>query len=250
VSRARRALAGCLLLAGASLAACQSAPPAAAGAGTPARADGARAGLERAGLDHDYAAYASAGEHVIALDPARSQVRIYAFRGGRAARLGHDHVLSAPHFAGYFHAPGAGSAGAGFDLLLRLDELAVDEAPLRAALGGAFGAVLDEGDVAATREHLLGAEGFQADRFPEARVHSLRIVGDAPRFAAQLRIEMHGRAVELWVPLQVQGLPAQLSASGSFVLHQGDFGVTPYSLFGGLLRVEDEIVVEFHLVGG
>jgi polyisoprenoid-binding protein YceI len=96
---------------------------------------------------------------------------------------------------------------------------------------------------------LLGAEGLQADRFPFVRIHCLQISGEAPKFAARVQIEMHGQKREMWIALDVEGLPDRLSVSGSFVLHQTDFGVQPYSLLGGLLSVQDEVVLEFKLTG-
>ena len=51
------------------------------------------------------------------------------------------------------------------------------------------------------------------------------------------------------IPVNVEGLPERLGASASFVLRQSDFGITPYSALGGLLAVQDAIVIEFKLLG-
>src|SRR5689334_11590672 len=50
------------------------------------------------------------GGKIFTLAPQESVVRIYAFRAGRAARLGHNHVLSAPQFTGFFYLPPSGAA--------------------------------------------------------------------------------------------------------------------------------------------
>jgi|GEM_PF-633444 len=196
-----------------------------------------------------YAALGAGGERVYEIDPKASAVRIYAFRGGKVAKLGHNHVLSAPHFRGYFHVPASGTAAGGFDLIFRLDELQMDDPQQRADSGGAYSAVLSTEDVASTREHMLGKDGLQAKEFPFVRIHSLQIVGEAPKFAVHLQVQMHGSDQEMWVPLDVGGLPDTLSVNGSFVLRQSDFGVQPYSVMGGLLAVEDAVVVSFHLKG-
>lgn len=39
-----------------------------------------------------------------------------------------------------------------------------------------------------------------------------------------------------------------MSASGSARLKQTDFGVTPFSVGGGLLSVQDELEVRYHVV--
>ncbi len=200
-------------------------------------------------LNAVYAALREAGGKVFALDKNASAVRIYVFRAGRAAKVGHNHVLSAPEFAGYFHLPPGGAGSARFDLEFRLDQLEIDNPAYRRNLGSAFSSILPPGAIEGTREHMLGEDNLQADRFPYVRIRSLQIAGEAPKFAARIEVEMHGQKREMWVPLSVDGLPDRLSVTGSFVLRQTDFGAQPYSVLGGLLAVQDEVIVEFKLVG-
>jgi hypothetical protein len=196
-----------------------------------------------------YAELGAKGGQVFTLDPAKSAIRIYVFRGGSAARLGHNHVLSAPAFTGFFYLPGAGASNGRFDLEFRLDQLEFDNPTYRLALGSAFSSTLTPEAIAGARQHMLGHDNMQADQYPIVRVHSLQIVGESPKFAARVQIEMHGQQREMWIPLSVEGLPDMLTVTGSFVLRQTDFGVQPYSVLGGLLAVRDEVVVEFKLLG-
>jgi hypothetical protein len=202
-----------------------------------------------AALAAEYAQLRGAGGRVMRLQPEASQIRIHVYRAGRYANLGHNHVLSAPAFEGFFYWPDTGSAAARFDLVFRLDELAFDLPAHRAALGPAFAAVLSDAAIAATREHMLGADNLQAERYPLVRIHSLAISGEAPKFAARLAITLHGQTRELQLPLTVTGLPQRVHASGAFVLRQSDFGVQPYAVMGGLMAVQDAVVLEFTLVG-
>jgi hypothetical protein len=202
-----------------------------------------------AGLAAAYAELAKSGGRVYRLDPDASEVRIFVFRGGRAARLGHNHILSAPRFAGFFMLPEAGPTHARFDLAFRLDQLQIDDPAVIRKVGGGFASTLSPGALAAMREHMLGDDNLQADKYPDVRVRSLRIVGESPAFAAEVEIEMHGRKRVFWLPLTVEGLPERLMVDGAFVLRQTDFGAAPYSALGGLLAVEDEVVVRFRLVG-
>ena len=197
-----------------------------------------------------YSDLGRAGGKVFALDPRFSTVRIYAFRGGRAAKLAHNHVLSAPQFTGYFYLPPSGAWEARFDLEFRLDKLEIDDPANRAALGSAFASKLSPADVEGSRKHMLGEENLQAGRFPFVRIHSLHISGDGTKFAAKVQVEMHGQKREMWVPLNVEGLPEQLSVAGSMVLRQTDFGAQPYTVLNGLIAVQDEVIVEFKLIGG
>jgi len=232
------------LAAGVALVSCTATPPfSQASEAQVARADG------EASLEAVYSRLAQAGGRVIRLDARSSAVRIYAFPAGSGAKFGHSHVVSAPQFTGYIYLPTGAAASPRFDLEFRLDQLEFDDPDQRSALGGAFARALSPDAVEDTRTHMLGQGNMQADRFPHVRVHSLQISGESPKFAARVQLEMHGQTREMWVPLSVEELPDRASVTGSFVLRQTDFGAKPYSVLGGLLAVQDELVIEFKLVG-
>ncbi len=229
----------------AALAACASAPESSS-----TRASGAPvSSAAPTDLAATYATLRAAGGRVFTLNPALSEVRIYAFRAGKAARFGHNHVLSAPTFEGFFHLAPDGTAASRFDLAFRLDQLAFDDPQHRAALGPAFASPISAEDTASTRNNMLGDNNFQGARFPWVRIHSVQISGDAPKFAARIAVELHGQTREMLVPLTVNGLPEKLVVQGALVLQQTDFGVKPLSVLGGLLSVQDAVVVEFKLSG-
>jgi len=215
----------------------------------PAPPGAAATAVTEVDLGATYTELARSGGQVFALQPRESTVRMYAFRAGKAARLGHNHVLSAPQFIGFFYLPPSGAANGRFDLIFRLDQLEIDDPAERSQSGAAFPGTISAEDIDSTRQHLLGGNGMQADTYPFVLIHSLRIAGEAPKFAAEVEVQMHGRVQQTWVALDVDGLPDHLVAGGSFVLRQTDFGVQPYSLLGGLLSVEDEVVIEFRLAG-
>jgi len=194
-----------------------------------------------------YAALAQPGGRVFRLNPKTSSIQAFAFRAGRAARFGHNHVLSAPAFDGFFYLAPDGAAASRFDLAFRLDQLVFDLPEHRAKLGPAFASTISAEDTASTRNNMLGDNSFQAARFPWLRIQSLQIVGAAPKFAVKLALTLHGETREIWTPLTVIGLPEQLKVQGALVLKQSDFGIKPFSVFGGLLAVHDEVVVEFSL---
>ncbi len=200
-------------------------------------------------LLRQYEDLARPGGKVIRLDPAESVVRIYAFRAGPAAKVGHNHVLSAPRFVGFYYSPPPGGGGGRFDLEFRLDELVIDEPGYRATLGTAFATRLSPEAIQGTQDHMLGEDNLQADKYPFVRVKSIEILGESPKFMATVEISMHGQRKQLLVPLTVEGLPDRLTVSGAFAIRQSDFGAKPYSVLGGLMAVLDEVFIEFNLKG-
>jgi hypothetical protein len=158
-------------------------------------------------------------------------------------------VLSAPQFEGYAYLPENGLEQARLDLVLRLDQLVFDLPAHRAEAGPAFASALSEAAVEATRAHMLGADNMQAERFPLVRIAAMGLSGELPRLSARVLVEMHGQTRAMLVPVTASGLPRQLKVSGALVLRQSEFGVQPYSVMSGLLAVQDELRLEFELVG-
>ncbi len=198
-------------------------------------------------LAADYRARLANGAAVYQIDAAASDLRIYVFRGGKAAKLGHNHVLSAPRFEGYVSLPSDAVAEARFDLAFRFDELQIDDPALREQTGGNFAGARSESDIAGTAKNMLGPRVLNASEHPFARIRSLGVAGDWPILVATVAIEMHGTTREREVLLLVERSDQQLRARGELVLRQTEFGVTPLSILGGVIAVQDPVAIRFDL---
>ncbi len=194
------------------------------------------------------AGYQALAGPVYAVDPAASKVRIYVFRAGAAARLGHNHVLSAPRFEGYVSVPSAQAADARFELRVPLADLSIDDPDARRETGDNFNGEPTAADIEGTRKNMLGERGFQADRFPIVRLRSVAIEGDWPVLVAQVEITLHGVTRTQPVMLHVERNATQLKVNGAFTLRQSDFGITPFSALGGLMKVQDAVAIQFDLI--
>jgi polyisoprenoid-binding protein YceI len=183
---------------------------------------------------------------VYAVNAAASTVRIYVYRAGAAARLGHNHVLSAPRFEGYVSLPTEQAADARFELRVPLADLTVDPAA-RNDTGGNFAGERSAADIEGTKANMLGARGFQADQFPLVRLRATSIEGDWPMLIAQVEVTLHGVTRTQPVLLKVERSEKQLKASGTLLLKQSDYGVTPFSALGGLMKVQDTVAIAFEL---
>lgn len=217
------------------LSACQSAPP---------QPEALKAAAPD--LHAEYRNLAQKGP-IYVLDPAGSSVLIHIFRAGAAARLGHNHVISAPKFEGYVSMPSAQAADARFDLSVAWSDLLIDEPLLRSETGDNFSGERSADDIAGTRRNMLGDRGVQADRFPLVRFHSVAIEGDWPVLIAQVEVTLHGVTRTQPLLLRVERGGAQLKVSGSMTLRQSDFGISPFSALGGLMKVQDVVAITFAL---
>ena len=170
-----------------------------------------------------------------ALPDGGDELRILVFRGGTAARLGHNHVLRAGDLRVDW--PAAGPV-----LRFRLDALAIDPPALRARLGAAFASAVDDDARAGTRANLLKA--LDARTHPEVVVRALQQMGEGGQRAVEAEITLHGVSRRQWFAVEVDGRRAR----GQVVVRQSDFGMQPFTVLGGLLAVQDALVVQFELL--
>lgn len=207
------------------LAGCASkvAPPPA-----PAPADTGMAWYQRA---------AQAGKKIYAIDAAQSLITITVRRGGALARLGHDHVIASRTVQG-FVAPDAGRA----DFHFRLDQMSVDEPALRTAAGLDTQPSADA--IEGTRTNMLNRV-LEAERFPVVMLHVERLVQAG---MMRLTVTLHGVARNIDVPVKLDQAASKLAASGSLTLLQSDFGITPMSVMGGAMTVQDRMELQFSIV--
>lgn len=230
-----RSLAACLVALLAAVGAAACAPPLRPPAAVEPR-------VPEAFPEAFYLAALERGESVFRIEPQRSQVLVYAYRGGSLARLGHDHVIASRDVQGYVLLSDAAAATGRADLYVRLAALEVDGAAERAAAG--FATQPSESDIAATRRNML-EKVLEAQRYPFALLRIRAPSGGSPMLEVEL--SLHGVTRRLSVPVAIEVRGEELVASGAFSLLQTDFGITPYSVLGGALQVQDRLDLRFRI---
>ena len=180
------------------------------------------------------------------IDTQASLIAVTVRRGGPLARLGHDHVVASRHIEGTAVAPANGQPGRA-DFRFRLDAMSVDDTALRGEAGMA--GTPPEDAIAGTRRNML-TKVLDAEKFPYVQI-SAAVPVDALRGAApavlQADITLHGVTRRYAIPATLSAQAAGVSASGAFTLRQSDFGITPFSVLGGALAVQDQLELRFTL---
>lgn len=128
------------------------------------------------------------------------------------------------------------------DLFLALDSLTVDDAALRAAAGLDTQPSAD--DIAGTRANML-TKVLQTEQFPFALIHvqaPATLASDTP---LAVDITLHGVTRSFSVPARVQTQPGGLQVSGMLAFDQSSFGITPFSILGGAIQVQDRVELRF-----
>ena len=229
LAASRGAASAALVLAAVLLASC--APP-------PAVVPGAQPAAPPDFPDADYRQLAAQGRAVFRVESARSLVTLEVHRAGSLARIGHDHVLAVRDLNGYV-APDAGRA----DLYLELDELTVDEPELRAEAKLDTHPTAD--DIAGTRRNMLNA--FEAARYPFAQVRIRGAAAHEGEAPIDVAVSLHGATRDFVVPVRIVRSADEFAATGALTLRQSDFGITPLSVLGGALQVQDAVDVRFSI---
>jgi hypothetical protein len=185
-----------------------------------------------------YQQAAKKGNKVFPVDSAQSLITVTVRRGGALARLGHDHVVASRSVAG-FVAPDAGRA----DFHFRLDQMTVDETALRQAAGLDTQPSADA--IEGTRTNMLGRV-LDAARYPVVMLHAERVNGNDAML--RLTVTLHGVQRTLDVAAVIEQTRTSVTASGKFTLLQSDFGITPMSVMGGAMVVQDPMDLGFRIV--
>ncbi len=168
------------------------------------------------------------------LDASDGEVLVKTGVTGRAAKMGHRLTIAMRNW----HATVRWDGGepVGVDLTVEVDSLEVlrGEGGLKALSGP---------EKKLARSNALGV--LDPDRFPQIRFQSSGIekTGDGYRISGSLRI--HGTDRDYEVDLRVEDRGDVWRLSSESEVRHSDFGLKPYSMLLGSMKVEDAVTVSF-----
>ncbi len=180
------------------------------------------------------------------IDPERTVVTVIVRRAGPLAKLGHDHVITSADEAGSVWL-GSTPADSSFELTLPVDRFDVDLPAARAAAGVEFAAPVPDDARTGTRHNLLRAEVLDKEHFPTITLRTSAASGAWPQPIVRVAVTLKGVEREQEIPVVVELDADGLTARGELRLNQTDFGITPFSVAGGAIRVADTLEIRFEI---
>lgn len=177
------------------------------------------------------------GSKIYRIDTKGSLITIDVRRGGVLERLGHNHVVASRDVTGYVDMT-AGRA----DLFVPLDLLVVDEPGLRAEAG--LASQLAQEAIEGTRRNMLD-KVLETRNYPFAFVRIIRRTPDETSLDAA--ITLHNTLNNFHFPAKIETTPGGIKISGQMTLNQTDFGITPFSILGGAMQVQDKLDLHFRI---
>lgn len=230
VLRSRFLPASVLLL---GLAACQTSPPA------PQSAPPPPAAVEPG--------KPAPGSHELHVIPEESLLQIFVYRGGKMARLGHNHVIAAHQLAGsVFLVPDLPRTR--FDISFNVADLSIDEPELRAKAGADFETTVAQSARDGTRKNMLTPALLDGEQFPDVHLRTTDVVQSGEGYDVGVEVTIKGQSHVVRVPMTVTQSGDSLTAKGEFPLKQSELGLTPFTVMMGALAVLDDMRVSFEVV--
>jgi polyisoprenoid-binding protein YceI len=187
------------------------------------------------------------GAQVYTVSSDASRLHILVYRGGKLARLGHNHVVTSRSISGraWLHPEFERS---GFELTVPVQSLIVDDPEDRRAHGADFPLGISQKDIEGTKRNMLRPEVLDGERYPTISIKCAEVKGtrDSPTVTARITIKEGTRDISVPVQIAIDG--ARLTATGEFDILQTDFGMKPFSVVLGALEVQDRLHLEFSIV--
>jgi polyisoprenoid-binding protein YceI len=174
------------------------------------------------------------------LDLASSRFTVQAFAGGMLSGLGHSPTFAIRAFTGELRFTPETFADASFHLTVRADSLTVTDSV----------SPKDRADI----EGRMRLEVLETAVYPEIDYHAAEITADRVadnwyRLRLKGELRLHGVKRAQPVDAQVRILEDQVRLSGQCALLLSAYRIKPVSALGGLIKLKDELKLDFDLAG-
>lgn len=184
---------------------------------------------------------ANAAPRTFEVDSAASTAEAHVGKTGLASFAGHEHLVVAKVFSGQVvfddAAPGASTVA-----------LTIDASSLKVSTE-----LEPEGDAVQVEERMRSATVLDIAKFATIGFKSTAVSGKQTgpgKFDLSVTgaFSLHGVSKAFTVPVTLALKGNALTASGSMEVKQTDFGITPTTAAGGMVKVEDTVVLTFAIV--
>jgi YceI-like protein len=163
------------------------------------------------------------------IDTAGSTLTVNVYKAGLFSTFADNHVIRARVARGSISADG----GPGVELTVRCADMTVLDPGLPA----------DKRADVQTR--MLGPDVLDSAKYPDITFKSSAIEAAGPdRWSVTGRLTIHGVTRAITFPVT----RANGRYAGTVLLKQREFGIQPISLFGGTVKVKDELKVSFDIL--
>jgi polyisoprenoid-binding protein YceI len=161
------------------------------------------------------------------IDAAKSSMTVHVEKTGVLSAFGHEHVIAAPIASG------------SVDATAHKVQIRVNAGALK--VRDTKGSEKDKAEIQST---MTGPEVLDVKSYPEITFRSTSAEqAGAGSWTVKGDLTLHGQTR----PVRVTVKEADGRYTGSALLKQTDFGITPVKVAGGTVKVKDEVKIEFEI---
>ena len=171
------------------------------------------------------------------IGPENARLLVRTHREGLGARAGHDLIIEATRWAGQVRID-AGELPPGHV------EVRVDTHGLEVREGHGGARPLTDKDRLEIKGN-IEEKVLHADRDPELRFSAVNVVVEDHHAHLTGNLTIGGQTRLVGVDVELEPAADGLHAHGAVQVRQTDFGIKPYSALMGMLKVADEVEVDF-----
>ncbi|HKX30490.1 MAG TPA: YceI family protein [Blastocatellia bacterium] len=179
---------------------------------------------------------------VYTISPNESSFWVQVDKAGFLKAFGDDHQIGVRIYSGRAVVPESGVGAGALELEIDARSLVVlDRDVSRSDRTKIYNNMHKE---------VLESEKYQKITFKSVSVSDLKQTG-AQIYSLKLNgdLSLHGVTKRIVLPVTATVSEQQLRAEGQYRLKQSDYGIKPTSAAVGAVKVKDEVVVSFNLVG-
>jgi len=189
-----------------------------------------------------WAGAAAASPRTYTIDETQSQARAHVGKTGIASFAGHEHVVVAQRMQGQivFDSEHFGNSSV---------EVVVDARSLKVRAEGE-----PEGDAPKVEQAMRGKGQLDVAQYTAVRFRSTNVIGRQTgantcdlSIAGELTLHGVKRLLTVAIKLELRG--DELIATGKLTVKLTDSGIEPTSAAGGLVKVENDVPLDFRFVG-
>lgn len=168
------------------------------------------------------------------------RIQVIVFKKGLFSAFAHDHHFEVTNWKAQASSSEEDPKELSIDVVLKAGSLRDRER------------ALSDSDLRKVDAQAVSPDGLDAAKFPEIRWHAERIAVDPGRTASGPRkgtarglLTVKGRTHPVDVTFEAEPLGDGFEVNGKARFKQSDFGIRPYSGFGGTVAVKDEVELNF-----
>jgi len=178
------------------------------------------------------------------IDQKESVVVIRVYKEGKLSALGDNHLISTSQLEGALTFNSDRPELSNILLSVPTQSLIVNDPALRAKAEEGFNSKVGSFNRKITRKSMLGKKVLYAKKYPYINLESLQLPAQL-NGEATMRVTLRGTSQDEEVEITTQFGNNVLQITGQFYLTQSDYGIAPFSIMFGGIRVKDALRLDF-----